>query len=54
VTVEDDLLHVHLDPAHAHAVRKTEVLAFHGVPLDFLEQQISMTCGSGALAPMVI
>ena len=30
VTVEDDLLHVHFDPTHAHAMRKTEVLAFHG------------------------
>ena len=30
VTVEHDLLHVHFDPTHAHAVRKTEVLAFHG------------------------
>ena len=29
VAIEDDLLHVHLDPAHAHAVRKTEILAFH-------------------------
>ena len=33
VAVEHDLLHVHLDPAHAQAMRKTEVLSFHEVQL---------------------
>jgi hypothetical protein len=28
--VEDDLLHVHLGPAHPQAVKKAEILAFHG------------------------
>jgi hypothetical protein len=30
VGVEDDLLHVHLGPAYPQAVKKTEILAFHG------------------------
>ena len=30
VAIEDDLLHVDFNPAHAHTVRKTEILAFHG------------------------
>ena len=37
----DELLHVHLDPAHAQAVGKAKVLSFHGVSS---QKRVSKPC----------